>query len=234
MVYGATSRSYSPFRLGCFKCLRSGRRLSQMRTMTHAHILLIDDHAMFRSGLRMVFDAGMQNVSVFEAGALNEALQGVAITPDVILLDIKLPGLNGVEGIALLKRKWPLAPVLVLSSQDDPETVRQALARGAAGFVSKAETAEQIVEAINLALRGQVPAESARGGDSARSLQHLTPRQCEVLDLLCQGMSNKLIARQLALSENTVRVHVQAILGVLQVSSRSEAAFAARRLGLVG
>ncbi len=234
MVYGTTKLLYSLFRLDSFKCLRSGRRLSQMRTMTPTHILLIDDHAMFRSGLRMVLDAGMRDVDVFEAGALNEALQGAAITPDVILLDIKLPGLNGVEGIALLKRKWPLAPVLVLSSQDDPETVRQALARGAASFVSKAETAEQIVEAINLALRRQVPTESARDGDSARPLQHLTPRQCEVLDLLCQGMSNKLIARQLILSENTVRVHVQAILGFLQVSSRSEAAFAARRLGLVG
>ena len=236
MVYGTTNLSYSPFRLGRSKCLHGRRRLSLMRTMTHTYILLIDDHAMFRSGLRMVLDAGMRDVAVLEAGSLSEALQDAAIAPDVILLDIKLPGLNGVEGIALLKRKWPQVPVLVLSSQDDPETVRAVLARGAASFVSKAETAERIVEAINLALCRQAPAPvaTANDGDNAQPLQHLTPRQCEVLDLLCQGLSNKLIARQLMLSENTVRVHVQAILGFLQVSSRSEAAFAARRLGLVG
>lgn len=207
-----------------------------MRSMTRTRILLIDDHAMFRSGLRMVFDASMRNIEVFEASTLDEALHGAAIMPDVVLLDIKMPGLNGVEGIALLKRKWPLAPVLVLSSQDDPETMRSVFARGAACFVSKADTAEKIVGAVNLALRRQVPAPAAMagGGDNAHPLQHLTPRQCEVLDLLCQGMPNKVIARQLTLSENTVRVHVQAILEFLQVSSRSEAAFVARRLGLVG
>ena len=214
-----------------------------MRTMTHAHILLIDDHAMFRSGLRMVLDAGIQDVEVFEAGALSEALQGASnipgtITPDVILLDIKLPGLNGVEGIALLKRKWPLSPVLVLSAQDDPETVRQVLARGAAGFVSKADTAEQIIAAISLALLRQLPAQEAKAGTGksiqSQPLLHMTPRQCEVLDLLSRGMSNKLIARRLMLSENTVRIHVQAILVFLRVSNRSEAAFAARRLGLIG
>jgi DNA-binding NarL/FixJ family response regulator len=206
--------------------------------MTHAHILLIDDHAMFRSGLRMVLDASMPDIEVLEAGTLNEALHGVAITPDVVLLDINMPGLNGVEGVALLKRKWPQAPVLMLSSQDDQETVHFALARGAAGFVSKANTAEKVIDAINLALCGQAPAQAATasGGNSTQPqpLKNMTPRQCEVLDLLCQGMPNKVIARQLTLSENTVRVHVQAILEYLQVSSRTEAAFAARHKGLVG
>jgi len=204
--------------------------------MKRTHILLIDDHAMFRSGLHMVLDASMGDIEVLEAGTLNEALHGAAITPDVVLLDVKMPGLNGVEGVALLKRKWPHAPVLMLSAQDDPETVRSALARGAAVFVSKADTAEKIVDAVNLVLRGQAPALATTGDDNTQPqlLKRLTPRQCEVLDLLCRGMSNKLIARQLVLSENTVRVHVQAILGFLRVSSRSEAAFAARRLGLVG
>ena len=206
--------------------------------MTRTNILLIDDHAMFRSGLRMVLDASMPGIKVFEAGTLNEALHGAAITPDVVLLDINMPGLNGMEGVALLKRKWPLVPVLMLSSQDDQETVHFALARGAAGFVSKANTAEKIIDAINSALRGHIPAPAATatGGNNAKlqPLKGMTPRQCEVLDLLCRGMSNKVIARQLALSENTVRVHVQAILEFLQVSSRTEAAFAARHKGLVG
>lgn len=206
--------------------------------MTLANVLLIDDHAMFRSGLRMVIDSGIHDVDVFEAGAITEALHGVSTTPDVVLLDIHLPGLNGMECIALLKHKWPLANVLMLSSQDDPETMRSAVARGAAGFVSKANTAEKIVDAINHALNRQITVrrENTGKGQDEHPLDqlHLTPRQCEVLDLLCRGMSNKLIARQLDLSENTVRVHVQAILAFLRVTSRTEAAFAARRLGLIG
>ncbi len=181
----------------------------------------------------MVLNANMPETAVSEAGSLSDAIQEGAEPPDVILLDIKLPGLNGVEGIALLQRQWPGVPVLMISSQDDPQTVRQALARGATGFVSKAETAERIVEILNQVLRGgheppPVPA------DGDQPSVRLTPRQGEVLELLCQGLSNKLIARRLALSENTVRWHVQAILEILQVSSRSEAAFAARNLGLIG
>lgn len=202
--------------------------------MNNPRLLLIDDHALFRSGLRMVLTASLPQAQVLEAGSLNEAMQlDNADEPHAILLDIKLPGLNGLEGIALLKRKWPHAPVLILSSQDEPETVRLALARGAAGFLSKADAAEHTIDMLERVLRGElgVAAVAESGGNEPA---HLTPRQCEVLDLLCQGMSNKLIARELALSEHTVRGHVQAILSFLQVSSRSEAAFAARRRGLVG
>ena len=205
--------------------------------MMTTRILLIDDHAMFRSGLRMVLSSRMADAEIFEAGSLNEATQGAPEEIDIILLDINLPGLNGLDGIAFLKRKWPLAPVVVLSSQDNPETVRDALARGAVRFVSKADTADRIIALINRVLRGEYSTPDPQGEDNNETYvmpEHLTPRQCEVLDLLCQGMSNKLIARRLSLSENTVRSHVQAILNFLQVSSRSEAAFAARRRGLVG
>lgn len=184
----------------------------------------------------MVLNAGMPDAEVFEAGSLNEAMQDAPEALNVMLLDIKLPGLNGLEGIALLKRKWPQVPVIMLSSQDEPEIVRLALTRGAIGFVSKADTADKIMASINLVLRGEfaeLTAQAEGVSDASDALQHLTPRQCEVLELLCKGLSNKLIARQLNLSENTVRGHVQAILGLLQVSSRSEAVFAARRLGLV-
>ena len=204
--------------------------------MINTRLLVIDDHSLFRSGLRVVLNASMPHAEVIEAGSLNEAMQVVSDKLDAILLDIKLPGLNGLEGIALLKRKWPQVPVLILSSQDEPETVRLALARGATGFISKADTADNIIAMLKRILRGELANSAAAedGGEGMNEPLHLTPRQCEVLDLLCQGMSNKLIARQLTLSENTVRGHVQAILSFLQVSSRSEAAFAARRRGLVG
>lgn len=194
-------------------------------------ILIIDDHDLYRSGLRAALNVSMPNAKIFEAGSIDEAICSSPDILDAIVLDLRLPGLSGVEGIALLKNKWPLVPVLMLSSQNDPETVCLALERGAAGFASKADTADKIVAAINRILRGQFTAPLS---GSNTPLLRLTPRQCEVLDLLCQGLPNKQIARRLLLSENTVRVHVQAILGFLQVSSRSEAIFVARSRGLIG
>ena len=195
------------------------------------HILIIDDHDLYRSGLRAAIIANMPNAKIFEAGSIDDAMRGITDTIDAIVLDNKLPGLNGVEGITLLKKKWPLVPVLMLSSQNDPEIVDLAYVRGAAGFISKANAAEKIVAAISQILRGQFITPQTEGDTP---LLRLTPRQCEVLDLICQGKSNKQIARRLMLSENTIRVHVQAILGFLQVSSRSEAIFAARSRGLIG
>ena len=203
-----------------------------MAAMQSPRILLIDDHAMFRAGLSLVISAAIPDANIVEAGSLDEAMSNTSDGIDVVLLDIKLNGLSGLECIALLKRRWPLTPILMLSSHDEPETVRLALARGADGFVSKAETAEKIVAAIHLVLLGHSPEFSP--GASSSTPRRLTPRQCEVLNLLHQGLSNKLIARQLSLSDNTVRRHVQDILEFFQVGSRSEAVFAARRLVLVG
>ncbi len=202
-----------------------------MRAMTSPRILLIDDHVMFRAGLRMVLERGIAAAAFFEAGSLDEAISKTPDEVDVVLLDIHLNGPNGLDGLALINRKWPLAPILMLSSQDEPETVELALARGAAGFVSKAESPENIVDAINRVLRGEVAERFPVTKNT--TLQRLTPRQCEVLNLLHQGLSNKLIARELSLSENTVRRHVQDILEFFGVVNRSEAVFAARRRGLV-
>jgi len=205
-----------------------------MRGMSPTGILLIDDHALFRSGLSMVLRAAIAGVEVREAGSLDEALHATAEAPDVVLLDIQLHGLNGLDGMALLKRQWPRAPIVVLSSDTRPETARQAVERGAAAFVSKAETASAMLAVVNRVIGQEAPASAPATTADSTAEPHLTPRQCEVLDLLCQGLSNKLIGRRLNLSENTVRGHVQALLAVLQVTSRSEAAYAARRRGLVG
>lgn len=197
--------------------------------MRYARILLIDDHAMFRTGLRMVLEARIPDTEILEASSVEEIMRGTPGSIDVILLDINLNGLSGLESIALLKRTWPQVPILMLSAQDEAETVRQALARGATGFVSKAATAEKIVDAVTQVLRGQYAELSPASGKTTE--RHLTPRQCEVLNLLHQGLSNKLIARQLSLSDNTVRRHVQDILMFYGVASRTEAVFAARRQG---
>jgi DNA-binding NarL/FixJ family response regulator len=200
--------------------------------MSPPHVLLIDDHAMFRSGLKMVISAAMPNTVIHEAGSLQEAIDDAPDNVDVVLLDINLRGLSGLEGMSLLRRRWPEVPVLMLSSQNEPETVRLALARGAAGFVSKAETADHIVQAIRGVL--QDPSAVAPPSIDNSLARRLTPRQCEVLDLLSQGLSNKLVARRLSLSDNTVRRHVQDILEFFNVGSRAEAVVAARQQGLIG
>jgi DNA-binding NarL/FixJ family response regulator len=188
------------------------------------HLLLIDDHAMFRSGLRMMLSFEIPGAKIFEASSVDEVITHAPEFVDVVLLDILMKESNGLDGIALLKSKWPLASILVLSSLYDRETVQLALNLGACGFVSKAETVTNMIESINLILQGNTS--DLGNTDKARSMQ-LTPRQREVLDLLYQGLSNKLIARQLSLSTNTVRRHVQDILEYFHVSTRAEAVFLA-------
>ncbi len=199
--------------------------------MTSPSVLLIDDHAMFRSGLNMVIKAAMSEAQIHEADSLQDAMASAPEKLDVVLLDINLRGLSGLEGIDLLRRKWPLVPILMLSAQSEPETVRRALERGAAGFVSKAETADHILQAIYKVLQGSFV--KFLPTDETGIAPRLTPRQCEVLDLLGQGMSNKVLARKLSLSDNTVRRHVQDILAFFNVSSRAEAVAAARQQHLI-
>lgn len=196
------------------------------------HILLIDDHAMFRAGLNMVIGSAMPRVKIFEAATIADALSLPVKGIDLVLLDIKLDGVSGLEGISLLKQSWPTTPILMLSSMDEPQTERLAITRGAVGFMSKAETAEKIIEAVTSLLVSSFPKLATSQGRAAD--RHLTPRQCDVMDLLHRGLSNKLIARELDLSSNTVRRHVQDILEFFGVVSRAEAVSAARAQGLVG
>ena len=200
-------------------------------------ILLIDDHSLFRCGLRMVLGAAIPDLEAAEAASLEEAMRVPMADPALVLLDIQLHGLNGLEGIALVKRKWPQAAVVILSSEASAQKVRMAMERGAAAFVSKADPADKILNVIAQVRRGLPVGDDASllpaGDAGAHEQQLLTPRQSEVLDLICQGLSNKVIGRRLNLSENTVRGHVQAVLAALHVSSRSEAGFAARQRGIV-
>jgi DNA-binding NarL/FixJ family response regulator len=185
---------------------------------------------MFRSGLGMLINMALPDAKLYEASTWGEALANPPSRVDVVLLDIKLNGSSGLDAIELLRLQWPAAAVLMLSSQDEPETVRLALARGAAGFVSKAETSKKIIDSIQRVLLSHTSAVQPLEPRVERSL---TSRQSEIIKLMHKGYANKKIGLEMSLSENTVRRHVQGILEFFDSTNRSEAVFAAQKIGLL-
>ncbi|WP_298208151.1 response regulator transcription factor [Acidovorax sp.] len=200
-----------------------------------ARLLLVDDHSLFRTGLRLIVQDHPSVGTIAEAGSIAEACALQQADIDLVLLDIQLPGMSGLDGLRLLRQACPKARIVLVSASMAPDAVHEARTRGADGFLPKSANAEDILEVITRALTGQ-PCFPAHSGNSAAprgpSAPSLTARQLDVLALLCTGKPNKVIARDLGLSENTVRVHVAAIFAQLGVNSRSAALLAAQRLGL--
>ncbi|WP_423456463.1 response regulator [Ottowia sp. VDI28] len=205
-----------------------------------AHLLLIDDHTLFRTGLRLIVQEHPDVGTISEAGSIAQACglksmggTGDGEEVDLVLLDILMPGMSGLDGVRPLREAFPRARIVLVSASVGPDAVREARARGADGFLPKSASGDDILEAIGLVLSGQscFPAANASAHSPAKAA--LTSRQLDVLRLLCTGKPNKVIARDLGLSENTVRVHVTAIFAQLGVDSRSAALLCAQRLGLV-
>ncbi|RDK10435.1 response regulator transcription factor [Cupriavidus lacunae] len=206
--------------------------------MPHARLLLIDDHTLFRTGLRLVLADSPSVAQIIEAGSVMHAVQdhgGAAV--DILLLDIQMPGLNGIEGVKVLRRHFPAARILIVSGTSGLEIIPAQVRREIAGFLPKSADAREIEEAIACCLAGgtHFSGETDAGAPppAPYAASTLTPRQLEVLHQLTLGRSNKVIAYHMGLSENTVRVHVAAILGHLGVVSRLEAILEAQRRGLV-
>lgn len=203
-----------------------------------ATLLLVDDHTLFRTGLRLIVQDHPSVGAIAEAGSISQACGLGLPTLELVLLDIQLPGMSGLDGLHLLRQSYPAARIVLVSASMAPDAVRQARLRGADGFLPKSASAEDILHAITLALAGQpcFPPENCPAPTPAclsTATPTLTARQLDVLRLLCSGKPNKVIARDLGLSENTVRVHVAAIFSQLDVNSRSTALLQAQRLGLV-
>lgn len=204
-------------------------------------VLLVEDHTLFREGMRLLLGGSpLVRARILEAGSLVEAL-ALPDEVDLVLLDIGLPGIDGIDGLLNVRQRWPQAAILMLSAHDRPELVRQALAKGACGFVSKTAQPLHICQEVRRWLdlpRGAAPpAPSAplpgNDGEAAAQEALLTPRQYDVLRLLSQGLSNKAIAYQMQLSENTVRNHVVAIMRLFDAQTRTAAVMAAQRRGLL-
>ncbi len=195
-------------------------------------VLIVDDHAVVRKGLRLVLEAEDDLEPVGEAGDAREAVfQARALKPDVILLDIVMPGESGLEILPTLRHEHPEAKVLVLSMQDDPPYVRQAFAAGASGYVLKEAADTEVVAAVREVARGGRYVHPELGArlvaaetEEARRAEEdpLSEREREVLRLLALGHTNQEIAKQLYISVRTAETHRAHIMQKLRLSSRAE------------
>jgi DNA-binding NarL/FixJ family response regulator len=199
-------------------------------------VLIADDHAVVRQGLRTFLDLQEDIEVVAEASDGAEALDAAErVAPDVVLIDLVMPRVDGIEAIRRLRERAPDARAIVLSSFVDDDKLFPAVRAGAAGYLLKDVQPQELVEAIRTVHGGGAllhPQVAARLlADMTED--PLTPREREVLVLIGRGMPNKLIARDLGLSEKTVKAHVSSILGKLGVTDRTQAALYAVREGLV-
>jgi two-component system NarL family response regulator len=199
-------------------------------------VLLADDHPIFREGLKSLIEAqnGMQVAG--EAASGEEAVELFRTRqPDVVLMDLRMPGIGGVDAIAAIRSQRASARILVLTSFDGDEDIHQAIAAGAHGYVLKSTGAAELVGAIRAVSMGLRYIPSAVAARMAEHLVRpdLSGREVEVLGLIAQGESNKEIAAQLGIAEGTVKVHVNNILGKLCVRDRTEAATSAIRRGII-
>jgi DNA-binding NarL/FixJ family response regulator len=206
-------------------------------------VLIVDDHPLYRAALKGAVAAACIDSEFVEAdsiAALFDVLERHP-HPDLLLLDLNLPGAYGFSALAHLRGTHPELPVIVVSATDDARTVRQALAFGAQGFVSKAADASTIGDSVQAVLRGEIVVPAGLGPDAeaaadagaldvAQRLAQLTPQQFRVFGLLCSGRLNKQIAYDLQIMEATVKAHMTAILRKLGASNRTQAALLAGRL----
>lgn len=201
--------------------------------------LIIEDHPIFRDALSTFMRVMLGDENVVSTSSTEESLSLASkiAEPGIILMDLGLPGLNGVDAVVSLQRKYPGAAIVVVSASDDRREVAAVLRAGAKAFISKAVSTLVMAEAVRKVLSDE-PLESTWitvTGDHSigdEPLLLLTPRQRETLVYLCQGLSNKEIGLRLGLAEITVKIHISSIFRALDVVNRTQAVLAARRFGL--
>lgn len=209
-------------------------------------VLIADDHPLVRDALARTILALGIDVTIAEADSRHTLFEAMtALRPQLALIDLNMPRMHGLEGLREVRRIHPSVPIIVASAQDDPVTIRAVMSIGVSGFIPKCEGPGLIEQAIRLVLAGgvYVPVRSlATGPDRPGSLdvlraadphQGMTPRQLDVLTLLMRGLPNKSIARELGLTEGTIKIHLAAILRALAVRNRTEAVVRARELGIL-
>lgn len=212
--------------------------------------LLVDDHALFRSGLTLLMEARFPDVTVRQADGISQALAFLSSEPDIelVLLDLGLHDSQGLSTVRQLRAAAPEQTIVVMSASDVPEVMIAVLNEGAAGFIPKTTRGGGVEQALRVVLEGGIylpPAVYSAVAPSRAAIRDevfhasqvvdrlgLSPRQVDVLRLLTAGKSNKVICRELDLAESTIKTHLLALFRKLGVNSRTEAVVAAARLGL--
>lgn len=216
--------------------------------MDNIRVLLVDDHALFREGLGMIISNQPDMKVVGEAGdGLEAVIKAVELKPDLILMDIQMPGMDGIEAARRIKREVPSATIVMLTVRDDEEKLFEAIKNGAQGYLLKKMNSGDLMVMVRRALAGEVAIPPRLAGqmlDEFRRLSQLeprdeneitelSPRELEVLNWVALAKTDKEIAQTLSLSLNTVKTHMRNILSKLQVGSRREAARLAKHKGLL-
>lgn len=208
-------------------------------------IIIADDHPLFRGALRQAVGGIFKTLNVVEAGTLEETTSALSngLDADLVLLDLKMPGVSGFSGLTFLRSQHPSVPVIVVSGVEDAATIRTCMEFGASGYIPKTTPIEMMNQAIRTVLAGgswtppHIPlgdGADKETSDLVRRLASLTPQQMRVLTMLSEGLLNKQIAYELSVSEATVKAHVSAILMKLGVESRTQAVIAAAKLEVPG
>lgn len=208
-------------------------------------VLIVDDHALIRDGLRAILSSAFPSCTIAEAGSFAEALAQLETLsdPDLVLLDLNIPDAMRFSALEQLRADFPSLPVVMVSGSYDRLTVRDALAAGAAGFLPKTLDRATILDAIGQVLEGEIyipdelqsdPVAAEEGENIRKLIASLTPQQRVVLGHVVAGRLNKQIAHELDISMTTVKAHVSAILCKLNVFSRTQAVILANRIGFDG
>lgn len=216
--------------------------------MEKIKVILVDDHALFREGLAMIISSHPDMEVIGEASdGLEAIVKAVELRPDLILLDIQMPGMGGIEATQKIKQKVPETTIVMLTVRDDEEKLFDALKYGAQGYLLKSMHSSELVSMARRALAGEVAIPPRLAGqmlDEFRRLSRLLPREhadvkelsareIEVLRLVASGKTDKEIALELSLSIHTIKTHLRNILAKLHVSGRKEAARTAKDIGLM-
>lgn len=218
--------------------------------MMSIRVLIIDDHTLFCSGIKLLLQRNNDFEVVGEAGdGLEGIKQAKRVVPDVVLLDLHMPGISGLETIPLLQQECPQTQIIMLTVSEDAQDLLEALRSGARGYLLKNIDTDFLLDSIRRAAAGESvmsvqmaskladamrsPANSAEGKLKPADADKLSPREREIIIMLAKGFSNKQIARDLDLAESTVKIHVQGILRKLNLATRVQAAVFAVENGLI-
>ena len=209
--------------------------------------MLIDDHATFTGGLKFLLSGLDETIEFLEATSCEDALEADQPSDiDLVLLDYHLPGMQGLDALLAIRDRFPSAPVVMLSGEDNPQLIRDSIDNGASGFIPKSHTPQLLIAALRLILSGGVylPTRAltdvqyrsnAPTNDSTATgvaIEGLSNRQVQVLMKVVQGKANKVVAREMNISEGTVKAHLSAAFRALGVHNRTEAVYMAAKLCL--